>query len=108
MKVSIITVAYNSGATIGDTIKSVIHQTYKDIEYIIIDGASTDNTMSIVEACKDKIHTIISEPDKGLYHAMNKGIRYATGDVIGILNSDDYYENNRVIEKVVGMMKQTR
>jgi len=107
MKVSIITVAYNSQATISDTIKSVINQTYKDIEYIIIDGASTDNTMSIIEAYKDNIHTIVSEPDSGLYDAMNKGIQYATGDVIGILNSDDYYENNAVIEKIVNTIKQS-
>jgi glycosyltransferase involved in cell wall biosynthesis len=107
MKVSIITVAYNSETTIRDTIESVIHQTYANIEYIIIDGASTDNTMPIVEGYKDKIHTIISEPDKGLYDAMNKGIQYATGDVIGILNSDDYYENNEVIEKVVDTIKQS-
>src|SRR3954468_5463563 len=100
MKVSIITVAYNSQATINDTIKSVINQTYKDIEYIIIDGASTDNTISIVESYKDKISIVLSEPDKGIFDAMNKGIQYATGDVIGILNSDDYYENNAVIERI--------
>ena len=108
MKVSIITVSYNSQATIKDTICSVINQTYKDIEYIIIDGASTDDTMLIVEAHKDSIHTIVSEPDNGLYEAMNKGIQCATGDVIGILNSDDFYENNSVIEKVVNTLKQTK
>src|SRR4051812_33819047 len=107
MKVSIITVAYNSQATISDTIKSVINQTYKDIEYIIIDGASTDKTLSIVESYKDKISTIVSEPDSGIFDGMNKGIQYATGDLIGILNSDDYYENDEVIERIVKTIKQS-
>jgi glycosyltransferase involved in cell wall biosynthesis len=101
MKISIITVSYNSQDTIEDTIKSVLGQSYEDIEYIIVDGKSSDNTLDIVDKYKDKTSKIISEPDKGIYHAMNKGIRLATGDIVGILNSDDLYENYEVISVVV-------
>jgi glycosyltransferase involved in cell wall biosynthesis len=101
MKVSIITVSYNSQNTIEDTIKSVLGQTYPDIEYIIVDGKSSDNTLNIVNKYKDKISNIISEEDSGIYDAMNKGIRAATGDIIGILNSDDLYENDEVVNAVV-------
>jgi glycosyltransferase involved in cell wall biosynthesis len=108
MKISIITVAYNSSATISDTIKSVLDQTYLDIEYIIVDGNSKDNTMSIVKDYEPifngRMHWI-SEPDKGLYDAMNKGIQMATGEVIGIINSDDFYVNNSVIEEVIKTIK---
>ncbi len=100
MKISIITIAYNSEETIEDTIISVINQTYKNIEYIIIDGGSTDHTLAIIEKYKDKIHTVISAPDKGIYDAMNKGVAIASGDLIGILNSDDFYANNDVIDNV--------
>jgi glycosyltransferase involved in cell wall biosynthesis len=101
LKVSIITVSYNSGKTIRDTIESVLAQTYSDIEYIIVDGASRDNTMSIVQEYSTSIAKVVSEPDKGIYDAMNKGIALATGDVIGILNSDDFYESDQSIEWVV-------
>jgi glycosyltransferase involved in cell wall biosynthesis len=101
MKISIITVCYNSEATIRDTIKSVLSQDYPGIEYIIIDGLSKDNTMNIVSEYNNKISKIISEPDQGIYDAMNKGIRLATGDVIGILNSDDLFEYPAVISDVV-------
>jgi len=90
MKISIITVCLNSEKTIEQTIKSVLEQQYKDLEYIIVDGGSTDGTMDIVK--KYDITKVISEPDNGLYDAMNKGIAMATGDVIGIINSDDWYE----------------
>ncbi|TDF81204.1 glycosyltransferase family 2 protein [Pseudomonas sp. H9] len=100
MKISIVTVSYNSAATIRDTIESVLSQSYKDIEYIIVDGGSKDGTMTIVEEYRDKISSVISEPDKGIYDAMNKGIALATGDVIGILNSDDYYEADDAVEAV--------
>jgi glycosyltransferase involved in cell wall biosynthesis len=100
MKISIITVCYNSAATIRDTLESVLSQTYPNIEYIIVDGASTDATLAIIAEYRDRIAHLISEPDRGLYDAMNKGIRAATGDVIGILNSDDFYENNTVISDV--------
>ncbi len=101
MKISIITVAYNSGKTIEDTIKSVINQNYQGIEYIIIDGGSTDNTLEIVEQYKSSIALVVSEKDKGIYDAMNKGVAVATGDIIGILNSDDFYVDTDVIGKVV-------
>lgn len=101
MKVSIITIAYNSAETIEDTIKSVVCQTYPDIEYIIIDGGSKDNTLSIIDKYKDGISILVSEPDKGIYDAMNKGVARATGDIVGILNSDDLYADNKVVEKVV-------
>lgn len=107
MKVSIITVCYNSAATIKDTIISVLEQDYADIEYIIIDGASKDGTMDIVNQYKDRITKIVSEPDKGIYDAMNKGIQLATGDVVGILNSDDFYESKDVLSHVVKGFKQS-
>ena len=106
MKVSIITVVYNRADVIRDTIESVLSQTYKNIEYIIIDGASTDSTMDVVNEYKDKISKIISEPDKGLYDAINKGIKEATGDVIGLIHSDDFYLDNLVIQRVVDTFKK--
>jgi glycosyltransferase involved in cell wall biosynthesis len=101
MKISIITVVWNNKETIRDAIDSVLNQTYKNIEYIIIDGASTDGTVEIVQSYGDKINKFVSEPDKGLYDAMNKGIKLATGDIVGILNSDDFYIDDKVIEKVI-------
>ena len=100
MKISIITVCYNSANTLARTIKSIENQTYQDIEYIIIDGASTDNTLTIISKYSHLVTKVISEKDKGLYYAMNKGIKLATGDVIGILNSDDFYKNEFVIQKI--------
>lgn len=101
MKVSIITIAYNSEETIEETIKSVIAQDYPEIEYLIIDGASKDGTMAIVEKYRDQIQVVVSEKDGGIYDAMNKGVERATGDLVGILNSDDIYANPQVISKVV-------
>lgn len=106
-KISIITVCYNSEKTIEDTIQSVINQTYKHIEYIVIDGKSTDATLSLINKYKDKISLIVSEKDKGIYDAINKGIELATGDIIGNLNSDDFYTDNNVIEDVVSQLQQT-
>jgi len=100
LKISIITVCFNSEKTIRSAIESVLSQNYPNIEYIVVDGASTDSTMSIVSEYKGKIATVVSEPDLGIYDAMNKGIRLATGDVIGILNSDDFFENLSVISDV--------
>lgn len=100
-KVSIITVCYNSERTIEDTLQSVINQSYPDIEYIVIDGVSTDSTLSIINKYKDKITTIVSEKDNGIYDAINKGIGLATGDIIANLNSDDFYIDNNVIADVV-------
>ena len=99
MKFSIITVTYNSAATIEQTIRSVIGQSYENIEYIIVDGQSTDSTLKIIEKYKDRIGKIVSEKDNGLYDALNKGIDLATGDVIGFLHSDDFYINEKVIER---------
>ena len=91
MKISIITVCYNSAATIEKTIRSVVEQTYPNVEYIVVDGNSKDATVAIIKKNDAIINKWISEPDKGLYDAMNKGIGMATGDVVGILNSDDTF-----------------
>ena len=100
MKISIITVCYNSIKHIENCLASIKSQNYKDIESILIDGGSTDGTLSLLKSRNHKFSTLISEPDKGIYDAMNKGIRHASGDVIGFLNSDDYYVNNEIISKV--------
>lgn len=103
MTISIITATYNSGATLHDTFESVLRQSYKDIEYIIIDGKSKDNTLDIIRDYEPKFNgrmRWVSESDRGLYDAMNKGIRMATGDVIGILNSDDFYTSAEVLQRV--------
>lgn len=106
MKVSIITTSYNSGNTLEDTIKSVLNQRYSDIEYIIVDGKSSDNTLEVVKKYESMFKgrlRWVSESDKGIYDAMNKGIRMATGDVVGILNSDDYFTSYDVVDKFVGL-----
>lgn len=104
MKVSIITVTYNSAETLANTIESVYQQTYQDIEYWIIDGASNDSTVDIirgnVERFQGRLH-YISEPDKGIFDAMNKGIQRCQGDIIGTLNADDYFTSDDIIEEVV-------
>ncbi len=104
MLISVITATYNSEATIRDTIESVLCQTYRNIQYIIVDGASKDNTMSIVKEYEPRFAgrmQWISESDNGIYDAMNKGIAMATGDVVGILNSDDFYTSDEVLEILV-------
>jgi glycosyltransferase involved in cell wall biosynthesis len=101
MKVSLITVSFNSGATIANTIESIQAQDYSDIEYIIVDGASEDNTVELIKSFGTKIDKWISEPDKGIYDAMNKAIKMATGEVVGILNSDDFYSATNIISQVV-------
>ena len=100
MKLSIITVCYNSAAHIADAINSVHKQDYPDIEHIVIDGNSTDGTQKILEENHTKMAHWISEPDQGIYDAMNKGIALATGEVVGILNSDDFYFDHQVLNKV--------
>lgn len=100
MKITIITVCYNSEKTLEKTIISVAEQSYANIEYIIIDGNSKDNTVGVIRKHENKISKWISEPDKGLYDAMNKGISMATGDIIGILNSDDTFHSSTVIEEI--------
>ena len=103
MKISLISVTYNSEKTLACTIESVLSQTYSDIEYIVVDGASKDNTVSIIKQYEPLFEgrmKWISEKDKGLYDAMSKGIRMATGDVVGILNSDDFFTSKDVLEKI--------
>ena len=104
MKISIITVCYNSEETISDTIQSVLSQDYKDVEYIIVDGKSTDRTLEIIQSINNGIK-LISEKDQGMYDAMNKGINIASGDVIGILNADDVFKNSQVLTKVMDAFK---
>ncbi len=108
MKVSIITVSYNSEKTIRDTIKSVLSQKYTNIEYLIVDGGSTDGTVNILKEYepffKGRLKWV-SEPDKGLYYAINKGINNVTGELVNILNSDDFYIDSEVIELVVKTIK---
>ena len=87
-KISIVTITYNSEAIVEETIKSVISQDYPDLEYIIIDGGSKDNTLAVVDKYRDRIAKVVSEPDEGISDAFNKGIRNATGDIVGIINSD--------------------
>lgn len=106
MKVSIITSVYNNQEIIAEAIESVLSQTYPEIEYIVIDAGSTDNTINIVRSYQDRLAIFISEPDKGIYDGLNKGISLATGDIIGFLHSDDLYENNLVIEKVAKAFKE--
>lgn len=104
MKVSIITVCFNSEKTIEDTLKSVQSQTYSNIEYIVVDGMSKDRTNEIVAKYSDIVSVHISESDKGLYDAMNKGLSLATGDIIGILNSDDIFADQSAIQRIVDML----
>jgi len=108
MKISILTPALNSSLTISDCIKSIYKQSYAFVEQIIIDGKSTDNTLDIIVSMPNSISAILSEPDNGLYDAMNKGIKLATGDVIGILNSDDLYIDDHVLQDVADLMVKTR
>jgi len=100
MKISVITVCFNSSKTIEKTFQSIQNQIYNDIEYIVVDGNSKDGTVKIIESYKEIISKYISEKDKGLYDAMNKGIALATGDIIGILNSDDIFSDVFVLENI--------
>lgn len=100
IKISIITISYNSCTTIKKTIESVLAQDYPFIEYIIVDGASTDCTMEIVKSYEDKISKVLCEPDKGISDAFNKGLKFATGDLIAFLNADDYYKDVSVINRI--------
>jgi glycosyltransferase involved in cell wall biosynthesis len=105
MKISLITVVYNAEQYIADCIQSVIGQTYRDIEYLIIDGGSTDHTLDVIKSYSNHIDYFISEKDRGLYDALNKGIAAATGEVIGILNADDILASPLVIEKIAEAFK---
>jgi glycosyltransferase involved in cell wall biosynthesis len=105
MKVSIITVCYNAEATLRDTIESVQKQDYDNIEYILVDGMSNDSSLEIAKGYHNVFSKIISEPDQGIYDAMNKGIKVATGEIIGFLNADDTYPESGVISKVVSTLR---
>ena len=107
MKVSIITSCYNREATIRDAIESVLAQDYLDIEYIVVDGASKDNSLKVINEYKDRISVIISEPDKGMYEAINKGIKRATGDIIGLLHSDDFLFSPYIISQLVAEFEKS-
>jgi len=107
MKVSIITSCYNREATIRGAIESVLAQDYPDIEYIVVDGASKDGTLDVINEYKNRIVKIVSEPDHGMYEAINKGIRLATGDIIGLVHSDDMLYDKHVISDVVGAFEQS-
>jgi glycosyltransferase len=102
MKISVITATYNSAATVRDTLSCIAGQTHLDIEHIIVDGQSKDNTLDIIKEFPH-VAKLISEKDKGLYDAMNKGVQLATGDVIGILNSDDFYTSSTILGKVAAV-----
>ena len=104
-KISVITVTYNAGKVLEATIQSVVFQTYRNVEYIIVDGNSKDNTLEIVDKYRDRISQVISEPDKGLYDAMNKGIQLATGDYLCFLNAGDEFHDNETLQKIVHTLK---
>ncbi len=106
MKVSVITVSYNSAATIADTLLSVARQTWVQIEHIVVDGGSRDGTQDLVRQHGRRGVVLVSEPDDGIYDAMNKGLRLATGDVIGFLNADDMYVRNDVLTRICTLMEQ--
>lgn len=107
MKVSIITSCYNRAGTIRCAIESVLAQDYPDIEYIIVDGASTDGSTEIIRQYEGRVARIISEPDRGMYEAINKGIRAATGDIVGLMHSDDFFFDNHVVSDIVKRFEKT-
>ncbi|MCW3785461.1 glycosyltransferase family 2 protein [Plebeiibacterium sediminum] len=106
MTISIITATYNAEKTIESAIRSISDQNYSDIEYIIVDGGSTDNTLQIIEKYNDQVQHFISEPDKGIYDAINKGISLATGDIIGVLHADDIFYDNDILKRIALEFKQ--
>jgi glycosyltransferase involved in cell wall biosynthesis len=108
IKISIITVCFNSAATIEDTLRSVAEQTHPDVEHIIIDGGSSDRTMGVVDRYRAGLSQVVSEPDAGIYDAMNKGLALATGEIIGFLNADDHYAHPKVIAQVALAMEQEK
>lgn len=107
MKVSIITTCYNRAATIRGAIESVLAQDYPDIEYIVVDGASEDGSLDVIKEYEGRIAKVVSEPDGGMYEAINKGIRLATGDVVGLLHSDDFLYDNQVVSRIVSRLEET-
>lgn len=107
MKVTIITACYNRERTIRGCIESVLAQDYPDIEYIVVDGASTDGSLSVIQEYKERISKIISEPDKGMYEAINKGLRAATGEVVGLVHSDDFLFSPHTVSHIVERFRET-
>lgn len=105
MKISIVTVSFNSAKTIARTLHSVASQTWLDVEHIVIDGASTDGTMAVIDRYRVGLAKVVSEPDSGIYDAMNKGVGLATGDVVAFLNADDFYKDADVLARVAGVMQ---
>lgn len=105
-KITIVTVAYNAAGTIADTIRSVAAQDYAHVEHIVIDGASSDGTLEIVQKTEGRVSRLVSQPDRGIYDAMNKGIAMATGDVIGFLNADDIYAHKGVLARVAAVFAE--
>ena len=105
MKISVITVARNNADTIADTMQSVAKQTHPDVEHIIVDGASTDGTIEVVKHQGRRVAKILSEPDQGMYDALNKGIAMATGEIIGLLHADDAYAEDSVLAQVAQVMQ---
>lgn len=108
MKITVITVAFNAEHTIAETLDSVAAQVHPDIEHIVVDGASTDGTLEVVKRRCKRVARLVSEPDHGIYDAMNKGLRLATGDIIGFLNADDVYADTGVLERVSAAMETER
>ena len=106
MKVSIITITYNSGETLEECIQSVAAQTYSNLEYIVVDGGSDDGSLSVIKEHDEEITRWVSEPDSGIYDAMNKGLAMATGDVVGFLHADDLYATSDAISKIVRLMEK--
>ncbi len=108
MKISIITIVYNNKEHIASCIESALGQTYPDVEHLVIDGGSTDGTQEVIERYKDKLGYYVSEPDKGLYNALNKGIKLATGDIIGILHSDDLFYSPDTLKAIAGAFQKSQ
>lgn len=108
MKVSVITATFNSSETIADTLQSLNQQSYQDVEYIIIDGASKDNTLDVIKKLCPRVTTLVTEPDSGIYDALNKGIQAATGDIVGFLHSDDLFAYPDAIKDIVKQLKETK
>jgi glycosyltransferase len=108
MKISIITSVWNNKETIKDAIGSVLSQTYKNIEYIVVDGASNDGTIDIVQSYGDKISKFVSEKDKGIYDGLNRGVKLATGDVVAFLHSDDIYDSESILEEVIKVFESDK
>ena len=105
MKVSVITATYNSASVVEDCLASVAEQIYENIEHVLIDGSSADSTLEVLQNHRPALAKIVSEPDDGIYDALNKGIKHATGEVIGFLHSDDVFSSNDVLKKVVSIFE---